>query len=83
MIFVFGMIIINPLKTNAAIAPPKNSQVYYISPDKKNVSIKLPQLSKRYGYQVNLYNYNKKKIASTNCFFYASFNKVTCANQIF
>ena len=83
MIFVFGMLIINPLKTNAAIAPPKNSQVYYISPDKKNVSIKLPQLSKGYGYQVNLYNYNKKKIASTYCIFYATFNKVTCANQIF
>lgn len=66
-----------------AAAAPKSMKVAYMSTDRKDVSIEFPSRSDSNGYQVVLYNHNKKKIATTTCAFYASFHNKTTGNRCY
>lgn len=66
-----------------AAAAPKSVKVAYINGDRTDVSIELPQRTDYYGYQVALYNANKKLIATDYCSFYASFNNKIRPNKVY
>ena len=65
-----------------AAAAPKSVKVAYISSDRTDVSIELPSRAD-YGYQVALYNANKKLIATDLCSFYASFENKIRPNKVY
>ena len=58
------------------------SSVTYISSNKRNVGITFTA-QPGYHYDVLLYNRFKKKLARTNCYYYASFSGVTWKNSVY
>ena len=65
-----------------AAAAPTSVKVAYMNPERTKVSIELPTISS-YGYEVALYNVNKKLIATDDCSFYTSFDNKIRPNKVY